>query len=228
MCGRYHLTKPVEAMARLFDFLERPNLAPRWNIAPTQTAPIVRLGDDGQRRLAMLRWGLVPAWARDLAAGARAINARAETVAEKPTFREAFRRRRCLVPADGYYEWQAAGNLKQPYRFTLRDGGLMAFAGLWERWMPPGGEAVETFGFVTVDASSDVAPIHDRMPAILDPEGWARWLDPATPLADLQALLVPLPPGRLVHHPVARLVNSASSEGPELIRPAAPEAPRLL
>ncbi len=228
MCGRYTLAETLDALRVLLQFFELPNLTPRWNIAPTQTAPVVRLGDDGVRHLAMLRWGLVPAWAKDLSVGARAINARAESVADKPTFRDAFRKRRCLGPADGYYEWVATGKVKQPYRFALRDGGVMVFAGLWERWTSPAGEAAETFGFVTTDASPDVLPVHDRMPVLLDPAAWPVWLDPKTPLAELQALLKPAPAGRLVHQAVSRLVNSARAEGPELIRPSEPEAPRLL
>src|SRR5947207_2768249 len=125
MCGRYTLTETIEILRQLLEFMELPNLEARWNIAPTQAAPVVRLGDDGKRHLAMLRWGLVPGWAKDLAFGANAINARAESVAEKPTFRDALRRRRCLVPADSYYEWMASGKQKQPYRFTLKAGGLM-------------------------------------------------------------------------------------------------------
>jgi putative SOS response-associated peptidase YedK len=228
MCGRYVQTTPAEALGRLLGFDERPNLAPRWNVAPTQAAPVIRQGEDGRRHLVQLRWGLVPGWAKDLAFGAKAINARAETVATKPAFRDAFRRRRCLVPADGYYEWMASGATKQPYRFVLRDGGVMVFAGLWERWRAPAGEAVETFAFVTTDASPDVAPVHDRMPVLLDASAWPLWLDPATPAETLQALLVPASPGRLDHHAVSRQVNSARAEGPELARPAAPEQPRFL
>jgi putative SOS response-associated peptidase YedK len=228
MCGRYILITPAEALRRLLEALGSPNLPPRWIVAPTQDAPVARLGVDGKRHLAMLRWGLVPGWAKDLALGAKAINARADTVADKPSFREAFRRRRCLVPADGYYEWMVTGKTRQPYVFKLRDGEPMVFAGLWERWRSPAGETVESFGFVTTDASADVTPVHDRMPVILEPAAWAAWLDPATPPAALQALLVPLSAGRLDHHPVSQRVNSARSEGPECAEPSQPEAPRLL
>ena len=227
MCGRYSLTQSVDQLRTFFHVDERPNLQPRWNIAPTQIAPVVRLGDDGQRHLAMLRWGLVPGWAKDLAFAANAINARAESVAEKPTFKEALRRRRCLVPADGYYEWMATGKSKQPYRFVAKDGGLLVFAGLWERW-EKGAEPVETFGFVTVDASPDVMPVHDRMPVLLAPEQWSAWLDPTTALPDLLAQLNPAPAGRLDHYPVSPRVNSARVEGPDLVDRAEPEAPRLL
>ena len=227
MCGRYSLTQTIDALATFLDVDERPNLQARWNIAPTQTAPVVRLGDDGARQLAMLRWGLVPGWAKDLAFGAHAINARAESVAEKPTFKEALRRRRALVPADGYYEWMVTGKTKQPYRFTLKGEGIMVFAGLWERW-GTGADTVETFGFVTTDASPDVTPVHDRMPVLLEPQDWAVWLDPKTTVPDLLARLKPPPAGRLVHHPVSIRVNSARSEGPELALPSVPDAPRLL
>ena len=227
MCGRYSLTQTVDALGVFFDVDDRRNLQPRWNIAPTQTAPVVRLGDDGARHLAMLRWGLVPGWAKDLSFGANAINARAESVADKPTFREALRRRRCLVPADGYYEWMVTGKTKQPYRFVPRDGGIMVFAGLWERW-GAGSDAVETFGFVTADASPDVTPVHDRMPVLLEPQDWSAWLDPRTELPDLLDRLKPAPAGRLSFHPVSPRVNSARSEGPDLAARVEPDAPRLL
>lgn len=132
MCGRYTLTSPLEGVRQLFDFIERPNLAPRYNIAPTQDVAAVRLGDDGKRHFVQLRWGLIPSWAKDAAIGARLINARAESVAEKPSFRRAFAKRRCLLPADGFYEWKTEKGAKQPYRITMADGRPFAFAGLWE------------------------------------------------------------------------------------------------
>ncbi len=228
MCGRYTLTVTLDALKTFLAAEGGQNLAERHNVAPTQEAPVIRLGGDDVRRIAMLRWGLVPGWAKDLSFAANAINARAESVAEKPTFREAFRRRRCLVPADGYFEWMVTGKARQPYYFTLKAGGTMVFAGLWERWAPAGAEPVETFGFITVDASPDVTPVHDRMPVLLDSAGSAAWLDPKTSLGDLQTLLTPAPAGRLIHHAVSTAVNSARAEGPELIRPVEPAQPRLL
>jgi putative SOS response-associated peptidase YedK len=155
MCGRYSLTTAPEAMRTLFAFENLPNLAPRYNIAPTQLAPVVRTRN-GARELILMRWGLVPSWAKEVAIGARMINARADTIAEKPAFRDAFRERRCLVPADGFYEWRAENGRKQPFRVGLKGGRPFAFAGLWERWTAPEaarglvkGEAIETFTIVT-------------------------------------------------------------------------------
>jgi putative SOS response-associated peptidase YedK len=230
MCGRYSMTRPVDAMQALFDFDERPNLAPRWNIGPTQTAPVIRRGDDGRRHLAALRWGLVPGWMKDLSFGAKAHNARAESAAEKPMFREAFRKRRCLVPADGYYEWAEVGRKKQPYRFVAVDGSLLAFAGLWERWRPQAGEgeAIETFTIITTPPSAEVEPICDRMPAILAPEDWAAWLDPASSPDRLQAMLKTWPDGRLSAYPVTPKMNAVAFDDPSCGEPIAPEQPRLL
>jgi len=187
MCGRYGLITPLEALRRLFAFEGGANLRPRWNIAPTQTAPVVRPGPgSGERELVELRWGLVPAWARDLSFGAQTIMARAETVAEKPAFRAAFRQRRCLVLTDGFYEWQGEGRRKQPYRIAFADGRPFAFAGLWERWNDPAGHALETFALVTTVASATLSAVHERMPVMLTaPAEHARWLDPRQPCDDL-------------------------------------------
>jgi len=219
MCGRYSLTTPVEGLRRLFDFAETPNLAPRYNIAPSQEAPVVRLGPDGQRHLAALRWGLVPSWAKEGAIGNRLINARAETLAEKPSFRAAFRARRCLVAADGFYEWRQEGEAKQPYRIARRDGGPFAFAGLWERWAPAGAEAIESFTIVTSDASALLRPIHERMPALLRPEDHAAWLGGDTDQAKA-ALGRLLPDALLEAYPVSRRVNSPRHDDPACIERA--------
>ncbi len=180
MCGRYTLTTPLEALRRLFDFPQSPNFAPLYNVAPTMAVPIVRHAQ-GETELTLMRWGLVPSWAKDISFGARAINARAETVATKPAFREAYVARRCLVPADGYYEWRAEGGVRQPYRMTLPDGGAMGFAGLWERWRPHGamGQSTDTvisFTIVTVAARGPAAEIHDRMPLVVEPNDFDVWL----------------------------------------------------
>ena len=232
MCGRYSVTLPVEALARVFGFAERPNLAPRWNLAPTQQAPVVRLRDgggieDGGRRLVMLRWGLVPAWAKDVSMGATLINARAETVAEKPAFRGAFRKRRCLVPADGFYEWKAEGKVKQPWRIQRPDGAPFAFAGLWESWQPKeaGAAPLESFTIVTTDANATLAPVHHRMPVILTTaEAQARWLDPAAAPDALQALLTAAPDDFLTAFRVSTRVNSARVDDAACIAPAEPPA----
>lgn len=223
MCGRYSITTPVEAMQRLFRFEERPNLAPRYNVAPTQDAPVVRRGEAGPQ-LAMLRWGLVPFWARDPGGAARLINARGETLAQKPAFRDAFRRRRCVVPADGYYEWQTLPKGKQPWRIVTADGSPMAFAGLWEKWRNPSAPdapPLETFAIATTDASPDLAAIHDRMPVILDSAGWQAWLDPMTAPATLQDLLRPAATGSLRAYKVGARVGNVRNDDAELIKPLA-------
>ncbi len=188
MCGRYALTTPVEAMRRLFRFAGPAlNLRPRWNVAPTQDAPVARLGADGGRELAALRWGLVPYWAEDPSIGGKMINARAETVATKPAFRAAYKARRCLVPADGFYEWQIVGPArpKQPVLFRLKDGAPFAFAGLWERWLPPTGGTLETFTVITTNANEIMAQFHQRSPVVLAPESYEQWLDPKADAANL-------------------------------------------
>lgn len=213
MCGRYSLTAPPEAIMEAFGVVSVPALQPRWNIAPTQAVPVVRLDAAGARECVIMRWGLIPSWARDAAIGHKLINARAETLAEKPAFRNALRRRRCLVPADGFYEWKQEGARKQPCRIALADGGLFAFAGLWEQWSDPLGKRVETFTIVTTGANERVAPIHDRMPVILDAAGRAAWLDPAG--REPGAALRPFPAEALRAWPVGTRVNSPANEGPE-------------
>jgi len=181
MCGRYSITTPVQALRELFRFDGAPvNLQPRWNVAPTQAAPVVRMAGDGSREFRMLNWGLVPYWAEDTSLQSHMINARGETVHDKPAFRQAFRQRRCLVPADGFYEWQTvAAKSKQPLLFRMRDRSPFAFAGLWERWIPPKGEVLETFAIVNTAANEIMAPFHDRVPVVLAPTDYAAWLDPA-------------------------------------------------
>lgn len=167
MCGRFTLRVPAAELVEIFRLLRRPDVQPRYNIAPTQPVAVVRRIDRG-RELSMLRWGLVPSWAKDPKIGARMINARAETVATKPAFRTALRRRRCLVPADGFYEWaKSAGGTKQPHYITRRDGRPFAFAGLWESWDGPDGSSIESCTIVTTEANDLVGRIHDRMPVIL-------------------------------------------------------------
>jgi putative SOS response-associated peptidase YedK len=234
MCGRFVLTTPAEALRQAFGFIEQPNLAPRYNIAPTQDVPVIRQRKDpaGQRTVQMLRWGLVPSWAESLAGGAKMINARAETVTEKPAFRRAFARRRCLVPADGFYEWRPGDPAKQPYLITARDGAPLAFAGLWERWSPPA-EAngllpedreadrrpyIDSFTIVTTKANAALTPLHPRMPVILAPSDYGRWLDPASELPELLALLEPAPDDLLHHVAVDRRVNNVRNDDADLLR----------
>jgi putative SOS response-associated peptidase YedK len=221
----------MEAVRRVFGFAERPNLAPRVNIAPSQEVAAVRLGPGeagrGGRHFVWLRWGLVPSWAKDPGIGNRMINARAETVAEKPAFRAAFRARRCLLLADGFYEWKTESGRKQPYRITLADAGPFAFAGLWERWADPqggarGGATIESCTIITTVANPRLKAIHPRMPVILDPAAVEPWLDPETPGAEARALLRPYPAEALIHYRVSPRLNSPANDDPALIEPLDP------
>jgi putative SOS response-associated peptidase YedK len=220
MCGRFTLAVPGEQVAAQFQLSTTPELAARYNIAPTQQVAAVHAGDAG-RELALFRWGLVPTWAKDPSVGARMINARSETAAEKPSFRSALRQRRCLIPADGFYEWQAAAGGKQPFYIRLTDGGLFAMAGLYEHWKTPEGGWLHSCTILTTEANELMRPLHDRMPVILAPEQYDMWLDPG--LRDpgpLQELLAPYPAEGMVASPVSKAVNRASNEGPELLAPA--------
>ena len=201
------------------------NLRPRYNVAPSQDVAVVRAADGG-RSLSILRWGLIPAWARDPAIGYRLINARSETVAEKPSFRSAYRRRRCLIPADGFYEWQRLGKTRQPWLFGLRDGAQFAFAGLWERWTVPEGAAltgslaeskpgdpVETCTILTTAANETVAPVHGRMPVILPRDACDPWL------AGEDVSLAPYAADAMTAHPVSTLVNRPANDDPRCVEP---------
>ena len=229
MCGRYLLTSPVDLLRQVFRFMERPNLGPRYNIAPTQEVAIVRLTRDGERpELIMMRWGLVPYWADDIKIGNRLINARAESVERTPAFREAYQRRRCLVPADGFYEWRKEGRRRQPFLIRRRDQAPFAFAGLWERWQQPGGQILRSCTIVTCPANPLLAEIHDRMPVILAPDDHARWLDPAA--GEGRAVLRPCPADWLETIPVSPRVNSPASDDRDCLAPPPPasEQQRLL
>ncbi len=214
MCGRYTLTRPARETAEAFGLDRLPPLGPRYNIAPTQAVLAVRRAAEGDREGVLLRWGLVPSWAADLSIGNRLLNARAETVLEKPSFRTAFQRRRCLLPADGFYEWRTVAGKKQPLHFRFRDGRLFALAGLWERWLGPDGP-VESCTVLTTGANDLVRPVHDRMPVILPPERYDAWLDPGnTDLPLLRSWLGPYPADEMTGVPANPLVNNARNEGP--------------
>jgi putative SOS response-associated peptidase YedK len=219
VCGRYTLSTPADLVAELFELDAAPELTPRYNIAPSQEAAVVRKGADG-RRLDFLRWGLIPFWAKDAAIGYRTINARSETAATKPAFRAAFRRRRCLVVADGFYEWAKRGEAKQPYHFRMAGGEPMAFAGLWESWNDPDGGPLESFTILTTEANALVARAHPRMPVILPPGSYRSWLsDAVTEPEAVQPLLVPYPAGEMVGFAVDTRVNSPHNDSPECVEP---------
>src|SRR5512136_217712 len=215
MCGRFTQATDGEIIARVFDLSDVPELPPRYNIAPTQDVAAVRAVEAGGRELVRLHWGLIPSWAKERAMGARMINARAETLVDKPAFRSAFRARRCLLAADGFYEWQKLGTRKQPHFIGFKDGRPFAFAGLWERWRGEGSEQVESCTIVTTEANELLAPIHDRMPVILDPGDFALWIDPKEKDTErLVGLLRPYPPEPLLAYPVSLLVNNPANDTP--------------
>ena len=220
MCGRFVLMTVGKDLAKRFGLEEEPDLRPRYNIAPTQMVVIIRLDRDTlQKRLVQVKWGLVPFWAKDTAIGNRLINARAETAAEKPAFRSAFKTRRCLVPADGFYEWQKRkGDQKQPYFVSNADGSPFAFAGLWESWTAPEGEIIESCTILTTDANDLTRPIHDRMPVILKSKDYNLWLDPEVKDPKLlKPLLQPYPSERMKAEPVSPKVNKARYDAPDCV-----------
>lgn len=224
MCGRFtNLLSWDElvALARLIVPSYAPEgWKPTYNAAPTQSLPVVRLNAERQRELALLRWGLVPSWSKDAKAGASMINARAETVAERPAFRAAFKARRCLIPADGFYEWRKVeGGAKQPYRITMANGSPFCFAGLWERWTK-GDQPLETFTIITTTANELVAPIHERMPVILDPGDYDAWLESADTMIP-QLLMKPYPASRMSAYPVSTRVNSPRNNDSAVVEPVA-------
>lgn len=221
MCGRYASSRAVDDLLVHFEVDEPPDqpLPPSWNVAPTDPVHVV-LERHGRRRLQVMRWGLVPSWAKDAKIGARMINARQETLADKPAFRSAYLRRRCLLPADGYYEWQVQGTRKQPWFLTGRDGGPLAMAGLYEIWRRPDDPLLWTCTIVTTDAADDHGDIHDRTPLLVRRQDWARWLDPDVPEPGSD-LLVPGTPGVLDAWPVGAAVGNVRNDGPELVVPVA-------
>jgi putative SOS response-associated peptidase YedK len=220
MCGRLAQTMDAVGLAERLG-APRPDfgLEPRYNLAPGQPAVVVVA--DPERRLARMRWGLVPAWAKEEKTGWRMINARAETLDRKPAFRGPLRRRRCLVPTDGFYEWQKTGpRTKRPWRVFLKEGRLLVMAGLWDVWLSPEGQPLETFTIITTRANDLVAKVHDRMPAVLSVADQAAWLDPeVSDPARLLPLLKPYPAGDMEAYPVSDLVNSPANDSPEIIAP---------
>ncbi|MEZ5540974.1 MAG: SOS response-associated peptidase [Pseudomonadota bacterium] len=220
MCGRFSLATLPDTLASHFGVPRVPTLAPRYNIAPSQDIAVIRAGAAG-RECVLLRWGLVPAWSKEPRTKYSTINARAETVADKPAYRAAFRQRRCLIPATGFYEWQQRDGSKVPHYIHMQDGGLFAFAGVWERWQQ-GDAALESCALIVTAANPVMAPIHDRMPAILAPAQYADWLDPDNADRDrLLAMLAPWTSSPMAAWPVSRLVNNPRHDAPECTAPVA-------
>ena len=224
MCGRFTLTiDPATLQETFAEYAFPAKFAPRYNIAPTQ--PILAIPNDGANRADFFVWGLIPSWAKDPAMGNRMINARAETLAEKPAFRGGFKYKRCLIVADGFYEWKAPDSpgvkAKTPYYIQMEDRQPFAFAGLWDSWNSPDGSAVRSCTIITTEPNELMAKLHNRMPVILNPSDYDAWLDPAPRAPDsLAALLKPFPAVEMTAHPVSTLVNSPANDRPELVAPA--------
>jgi putative SOS response-associated peptidase YedK len=218
MCGRFYLSASPDDIRSAFGLQKKPNHTPRYNIAPTQTVPVVVETLQG-REAVLARWGLVPHWAKEVSIGSRLINARAETVEEKSVFRDAFAERRCIVPADGFFEWRRDGATKQPYRIALKEGGLIGFAGLWETWQDELNKPITTFTIITTEANALVRPIHDRMPVILKQSDYTRWLDPLTLPKEAHKLLQPYPGSDMAAVPISTRVNSVRHDDKAVLEP---------
>jgi putative SOS response-associated peptidase YedK len=217
MCGRFAQRTDPKRLAREFKLGEVPEIEPRYNIAPTQDILGVIEAADG-REMKFFKWGLIPSWAKDTAMGARLINARSETVEEKPAFREAFKKRRCIIPADGFYEWQKTEGRKQPFFFQMHDERPFGFAGLWERWQGSAGQLIESCTILTTEANEALRPVHDRMPVILHSDDYELWLDEDVRQRErLKDLLRPFPSSEMMSHPVSAAINSPRNQGATLI-----------
>jgi len=223
MCGRFVITSPPEALRQIFGYAEQPNFPPRFNIAPTQPIPVVWI-ENGARHFRLMRWGLLPAWVKDPRQFTLLINARSETLREKPAFKNAVKRRRCLVPADGYYEWQASEPRKRPYFIHRRDGQPIGFAGLAETWVGPNGEELDTVAIVTTAASADLAVLHHRVPVTIAPGDFERWLDcRGVDAEDVMTLLTAPDEGEFVWHEVSTRVNRVANDDAQLVLPITAE-----
>lgn len=225
MCGRFALTAPASVIKEVFSVDVLPAVLPRYNVAPSQQVPTV-ISALGVRSMQMMRWGLIPFWAKDAKIAYKTINARGETVTEKPAFRTSFKRKRCLILADGFYEWKRVGKAKQPHLIQMADGRPFAIAGLWSTWIDPSTmDEVTTCSIVTTGPNALMAPIHDRMPVILDPKDWDTWLDPQNEdVASLQELIRPFPEDRMKERSVSQHVNDARHSGPECQADPEPQA----
>jgi putative SOS response-associated peptidase YedK len=223
MCGRFVITSPPAALRQIFGYIEQPNFPPRHNIAPTQPIPVVII-ENGVRHFRLMRWGLWPAWVKDPRNFTLLINARAETIREKPAFKNAIRRRRCLIPADGYYEWRAEGARKRPYFIHRRDGTPIGLAGLAETWMGPNGEELDTVAIVTAPASADLAVLHHRVPVTISADDFERWLDCSDDMAEaVMMLMAPPREGEFAWHEVSTRVNRVANDDAQLTLPITAE-----
>ncbi|MGI6454284.1 MAG: SOS response-associated peptidase [bacterium] len=221
MCGRFSLITPVEILKNIFRLNRTIDIQPRYNIAPTQSVPVIRIHQKtGERELVELRWGLVPHWAKDLSIGNKMINAKAETLFEKPSYKKAAQKRRCLIPADGFYEWRKEKKQKIPYYFFNKSQQPLALGGIWERWTSPEGEVVETFSIITTEANSLMQPIHNRMPLILTADEYDHWLDPTIEQPEeIQRCLQSYPTEQMEHYSVSSWVSNVMHEGAKCIQP---------
>lgn len=220
MCGRFTLISSMDLLKRIFKLNRGPLMPPNYNIAPTQPVAAVRQNSEGERELSALRWGLIPSWAKDKSFGAKAINAQSETVFEKNAFRWPVRKQRCLIPADGFYEWKTEGKKKQPFFIRVGKDMPFAFAGIWDSWKDPDENTIESCSILTTDANSLIQLIHPRMPVILSPDDYDVWLDPALDTPNqLSPLLKPYPPETMTVYPVRPRVNSFTNNDPQLIEP---------
>jgi putative SOS response-associated peptidase YedK len=222
MCGRYRLSRRKQIIEEHFDAVSgEEEWSPRCNIAPTQPIPVIRQHPkEPVRQLSLMKWGLIPSWAKDPSAAAMMINARSETAATKPAFRDALKSRRCLIPADAFYEWSRVGKAKQPYCFEVSDGELFSFAGIWDRWKDPSGNWIRTCSILTTMPNTVTAPVHDRMPVILDPDAYELWLDPG--MRDVSAvsdMLKPYDARQMRRYPVSTRVNSVVNDDEKCSEP---------
>jgi putative SOS response-associated peptidase YedK len=218
MCGRYTLAKPFKSIVTHFKTKTRQlGFKERFNIAPSQNVPTV-VYDGQNRRISVLRWGLIPHWAKDGSMGMKTINARAETISEKPSFRDSFKSKRCLVPADGFIEWARNSKEKTPKYINLKSNELFGMAGLWAEWNG-NGESIQTFSIVTTEANDLIGKVHHRMPVILNPESYSKWLDPAASSAQLKSLLVPYAPQEMNVRSISKVVNSTKNDSPDCLNP---------
>lgn len=223
MCGRFVITSAPEALRQVFGYIEQPNFPARYNVAPTQPVPVI-INDNGARHFRLMRWGFVPGWVKDPRQFTLLINARAETVRDKPAFKNALRRRRCLIPADGYYEWQTQGQRKQPYFIHPQDRRPIGFAGLAETWMGPNGEEIDSVAIITAQAATGMSVLHHRVPVTIAPDHFERWLDCSSDNADdVMPLLVPPGDGQFAWHPVSPAVGKVAIDDPQLILPMSAE-----